>query len=126
MLSDGLSTNQGINTYKLSGNRITEKGADKLLKIINKFAKDIDLSKNRIGSLGCEQLTKALEITTFKLISINIEDNNIGDIPINNLLKACSTNFSLKVLNISKNRLTDYVYFILLDFKCFKRPFNKQ
>ena len=54
MLSDGLSTNQAINTYKLSGNRITEKGADKLLGTINKFAKDIDLSKNRIGNLGCE------------------------------------------------------------------------
>ena len=40
--------------YKLGGNRITEKGADKLLGTINKFAKEIDLSKNKIGSLGCE------------------------------------------------------------------------
>lgn len=53
MLSDGLQTSQAIKTYKLSGNRITEKSANVLLNTINKFAQDIDLSKNKIGSLGC-------------------------------------------------------------------------
>jgi len=44
---------QAIKTYKLSGNRITEKSANVLLNTINKFAQEIDLSKNKIGSLGC-------------------------------------------------------------------------
>jgi hypothetical protein len=53
MLSDGLQTSQAIKTYRLSGNRITEKSANVLLNTINKFAQEIDLSKNKIGSLGC-------------------------------------------------------------------------
>lgn len=43
VLNEGLRKNQQINKYFLRGNRITNQGADSLLKTISKNAKILDL-----------------------------------------------------------------------------------
>jgi len=44
----------------MSGNRITLKGADDLLKAISKKARVLELSENLIGSIGCQHISLAL------------------------------------------------------------------
>lgn len=44
----------------MSGNRITNKGADDLLKIISKKARVLDLADNLIGNIGCQHISIAL------------------------------------------------------------------
>ena len=58
MLSEGLSS-QNIKKFSLSGNRITERGANSLLNSISKKTKEIEIDKNRIGKFFFIQENKA-------------------------------------------------------------------
>lgn len=60
VLSNGLSRKNEILNFFLSGNRLSESGADNLLRTISKKAKILDLSNNRIGSTGCDHIAYAL------------------------------------------------------------------
>lgn len=86
MLSDGIQT-QPIKNYHLSGNRITERGANLLLPQISKSAKEIYLGSNKIGRTGCEHITSIIGSPNYNIQILNLEDNNLGDIAIANLLK---------------------------------------
>lgn len=60
VLTEGLKKIPNITKFNLKGNKITEQGADKLLKIVSKSAKTIDLCENQIGRLGCEHISISL------------------------------------------------------------------
>lgn len=44
----------------MNGNRITNKGADDLLKAISTKARVLELAENQIGKIGCDHISKAL------------------------------------------------------------------
>jgi hypothetical protein len=56
VLSEGLNRQSSVKDFILSGNRITDGGADNLLKTISRKAKLLDLSFNKIGHVGCEHI----------------------------------------------------------------------
>ena len=60
VLSEGVKLLPNIQLFNLSGNRITNKGADTLLGNLSKNVKILDLSANAIGRLGIEHLYKIL------------------------------------------------------------------
>ncbi|KRX05204.1 hypothetical protein PPERSA_06838 [Pseudocohnilembus persalinus] len=110
MLSEGLKGNdriKDIHHYNLSGNKISQKGADNLLPLISQNAEIIDISNNCIGNLGIDHLSNGLKSRECRVQYLNIENNLIGDKGIQNLLIALESNSSLKYLNLSKNYISD-------------------
>lgn len=93
----------------MSGNRISEKGAESLLSQISKNAKVIDLSLNNIGKLGVDHLCHSLVLRECKIETLNLENNKLGDKISLKLFESLQTNTTLRKLNMSKNFLTDFV-----------------
>ena len=65
------------------------------------------MAGNKIGKLACDTLCKELRSKEVKIEILNLEDNKLGDSNIINLIKALSVNNHLKILNLSKNYLTN-------------------
>lgn len=93
----------------MSGNRISEKGAESLLSQISKNAKLIDLSSNSVGKLGVDHLCISLVLRSCKIETLNLEDNKLGDKISIKLFDALQNNSSLKKLNMSRNFLSDAI-----------------
>jgi hypothetical protein len=110
ILSDGVTNSPNIKKFHFGNNRISEKGAHFIIGKLNQQIQEIDLKSNRIGKQGCEQLALTLQQSWTQIALINVEDNNLGDLPVILLLKAMLKNKVLQSLNISKNRLTDQVH----------------
>ena len=66
----------------------------------------IDFSDNHIGSLGCVEIRKLLDIGNCQLTELILNRNNIDD---NGVLELCKviTNSKLTVLDLSRNKITD-------------------
>ena len=120
----------------MSGNRISEKGAEALLSQISKNAKLIDLSSNNVGKLGVDHLCSSLVLRECRIETLNLEDNKLGDKISIKLFEALQNNSTLKKLNMSKNFLSDviadsiktlfqknsYIQEIYLHWNLFKTP----
>jgi Ran GTPase-activating protein (RanGAP) involved in mRNA processing and transport len=74
--------------------------------------KELDLSCNRIGLQGCENLSSFLYLHNSQLQVLNLEDNNLADKAALKLLEPLAQNTNLRVLNLSKNKLTDQVFYL--------------
>ncbi|KAL4456118.1 hypothetical protein ABPG74_014079 [Tetrahymena malaccensis] len=109
VLSQGLKKVANIKKFHLQDNRISEKSAAELVSIISKNAKEVNLANNNIGKIGCENLSRSLQEPKCQLEVLNLEDNKLGDYAIIILLKGIMQNKSLKILNLSKNYITDKV-----------------
>lgn len=55
-----MSKVKSIQNFYLSGNRITNKGADLLLKNVLNNARVLELGENQIGIIGCQHLALGL------------------------------------------------------------------
>jgi len=56
VLSKGIQLLPNINQFNLSHNRISDRGAEKILSKISRNVKDLNLSNNMIGYRGCQYL----------------------------------------------------------------------
>lgn len=97
---------QTVREINLTNNRIKQGGADKLLSVISRSSKVVDLSSNQIGSLGCLQLYKVLQLKECKIEHLILEDNGLGDKHVKKLCEGLIKHTPLQVLNLSKNGLT--------------------
>ena len=93
----------------MSGNRISDKGAETLLSQISKNARLIDLSSNNVGRLGVDHICSSVVSRECKIETLNLEDNKIGDKISLKLFEALQNNSTLKKLNMSKNYLSDSI-----------------
>ena len=109
VLGEGLKRVPSVQNFYLQGNRITNVGSGDLLKTISKKAKVLQLSQNNIGRIGCEHISASLNEKEYKsrIEILNLEDNKLGDTSVGLILDALVTNKTLKILNLSKNYLTD-------------------
>ena len=109
MITEGLKSLPGVQFFHMSGNRISEKGAESLLSQISKSAKLIDLSSNNVGKLGVDHICASVTLRECKIETLNLEDNKLGDKISVKLFEALQNNGTLKKLNMSKNFLTDAI-----------------
>jgi Ran GTPase-activating protein (RanGAP) involved in mRNA processing and transport len=72
-----------------------------------KNGKTIDLKNNKIGKIGTEHLSHCLSSKDCWLEELNLEDNMLGDANIMLLLDSILDNNTLRILNISKNYITN-------------------
>lgn len=79
-----------------------------MLPVAGKKGKIIDLSSNRIGSEGCQALSKVIHDRQSRIEKLNIADNGLGDSTLNSLLLNFVGDTYLKSINISKNNLTSH------------------
>ena len=86
VMSDAIVKLPNLSVFKLSGNRITEDGAAKLLEQITRNGKVIDVSNNSIGKIGSEHISRCLESRDCWLEELNLENNKLGDINIINIV----------------------------------------
>ncbi|KAL4466565.1 hypothetical protein ABPG72_010616 [Tetrahymena utriculariae] len=107
VLSEGMRRVPHIQNFYMSGNRITNKGADDLLKTISKKARVLELAENQIGKIGCEHISRALYDRDSKIEILNLEGNKLGDAAVSLILNSLNNNKILMILNLSKNYLTD-------------------
>lgn len=56
-LSSGMKCIPDFYQFNISDNRITEKGAVKIIQDLNQNIKLLDISNNNIGAKGCEMLS---------------------------------------------------------------------
>ena len=114
-LSDSLEYANHLNDFQLSSNRITENGINyffsslnlnkSLMQNINK----LNLSKNRIGKSGTDNLVNFLQNEKCNIVELNLEDNNLQDVNIINICDSIFNNKNLKLgyLNLGKNEISD-------------------
>lgn len=95
--------------FNLSGNRISEKGAETLLSQISRNAKLIDLSSNNVGKLGVDHICASVTTRECRIETLNLEDNRLGDKISVKLFESLQTNTTLKKLNMSRNFLSDAI-----------------
>lgn len=74
-----------------------------------KNGKVIDIKNNKIGKIGTEHLSYCLSSKDCWLEELNLEDNMLGDSNIMMLLDSILDNNTLRILNISKNFITNIV-----------------
>ena len=110
VLGKSIKKIQTIKDFELKGNRITKNSSAAILSNINGNALSVDLSNNRIGAIGCSNLSKFVSIKeTCKLEYLNLEENYLGNTAVIDLLKGVEFNRTLKYLNLSKNYLSDEI-----------------
>eukprot|EP00825_Cyclidium_porcatum_P051720 TRINITY_DN95_c0_g5_i1.p1 TRINITY_DN95_c0_g5~~TRINITY_DN95_c0_g5_i1.p1 ORF type:complete len:602 (+),score=103.14 TRINITY_DN95_c0_g5_i1:192-1997(+) len=107
VLTEGLKKTPNITKFNLKGNKITEEGADKLLRIVAKGAKIIDFTENQVGKLGCEHISISLASKDCKIEYLNLEANKLGDYQSIIILESAIKNRTLKYLNLSRNYMSD-------------------
>jgi Ran GTPase-activating protein (RanGAP) involved in mRNA processing and transport len=78
-----------------------------LLGIIAKKARVLDLSYNSIGKIGSDHICKAVTSRECRIEILELEDNKLGDFNIVTLCKSLQKNRTLKVLNLSKNYISN-------------------
>lgn len=110
ILSDAIATNISLKTLDLSHNRIGVKGADNLGKALmkNKKLEELMLSHNEIGDKGVEAIVEGLRQHPM-LRTLTLDGNGVGDKGVATLCEALvdvSLNIAISVLALSKNRIT--------------------
>jgi len=64
VVSEGLKSMNEFKRVELAKNRLTEKGADAILGKINSQTEVLDLSDNKIGKLGFENIGGLLKLSS--------------------------------------------------------------
>ncbi len=114
-ISDSLEYANHLNDFQLSSNRITENGINYLFsslhlnKSLMQNINKLNLSKNRIGKIGTDNLVNFLENEKCNIVELNLEDNNLQDINIIRICDSIFNNKNLKIgyLNLGKNDISD-------------------
>jgi Ran GTPase-activating protein (RanGAP) involved in mRNA processing and transport len=102
-------------SFKLGGNRITNKGAVNFLKKVRPSCRELDFSNNKIGTEGVHEINSLL-LAHSKILHLNLENNGLGDKAVSFLLKNQIQNSSLLKLNLSKNNISDFLHNDLFHF----------
>ncbi|CAD8076826.1 unnamed protein product [Paramecium sonneborni] len=110
VLSEGLRTLPVIQDFNFNSNRIKENGASLILPLISKQARSIEMVSNIIGRKGLEPVLNVLPLQTCKIQILNLEDNQLGDLLAQELFKSMQKNNTVKLLNVSKNQITNASY----------------
>ena len=114
-LSSGLEYSDFINSFQLSSNGLNESGTVDLFnsfhvnpKLLENLTK-LNLSNNRIGNLGTEELVNFLCNDRCMIEELNIENNNLKDKNIINITNAIYENKFLRIrnLNLGNNEISD-------------------
>ena len=114
-LSSGLEYSDHINSFQLSSNNLNESGTVDLFNSLHvnptlfENLIKLNLSNNRIGNLGSEELVNFLNNDRCMIEDLNIENNNLKDNNIINITKAIYENKFLRIrkLNLGNNEITD-------------------
>lgn len=96
---------QSLMNVNLSFNKITDRGVNVLIKILE-FAENLrslDLSGNQISDGGCEKLTNSIKGKSF-LRTLNLNTNLIGNPGVMYLNELLFTNYALQNLDLGNNR----------------------
>lgn len=95
-------------TFDISSNQITEKGALWIAKALeaNTSLKILDMRQNQISDLGSRWIAEALHNNT-TLTTIYLSENHIGDEGAKFLAQALEKNATLKELLLWRNQITD-------------------
>lgn len=110
--ADALSA--GIQLIELSkavfkNNRLSDEGASTLVSQLNsRTIVEIDLSQNLIGLNTIACLSKLSELEHSKLISINLDSNNLGDRPVVLLASVLANSDRIRELSLADNAITEY------------------
>uniref|UniRef100_A0A7S3LNN3 Uncharacterized protein n=1 Tax=Aplanochytrium stocchinoi TaxID=215587 RepID=A0A7S3LNN3_9STRA len=95
-------------TLNLSENKIGDSGIEKLANAlkINTTLMHLDLNSNRIGPVGAKCLAIPLKSTSFRLVTLNLQCNFIGDDGCSSVSEMLKTNSNLAKLDLSFNKIT--------------------
>merc|ERR1711991_686858 len=79
LLGDGLGK-ASVHVLKLTGNDLTDEGAEKLASVLasNRCLDELDVSGNKVGNAGAAALA-ALFSAKHPIGALNIENNRVGD-----------------------------------------------
>ena len=79
MMSEGVKRNHNLSKFELKNNRITDQASEFVIESITKNGKYIDISGNKIGKIGCQNIAKCLYNKNTWLEELNLENNLLGD-----------------------------------------------
>ncbi|CAD8085561.1 unnamed protein product [Paramecium sonneborni] len=106
MMARGLQEQNDIKEYNLNDNRMTQLSSSEVIKS-TRGATKLSLSKNKIGN-GCFEIGNSLVSRECKIQQLNLEDNKLQENLIIDILERIADNRSLKILNLSKNNISNY------------------
>ena len=92
-------------SLSLSNNRITQKGADKIVEKLNQNISSLDFSFN--PNIKYLNFKKLISNRSFKLTKLNLEGNQMGDNVVVKLSNAIIGKPGMQVLNLSQNMITN-------------------
>ncbi|KAL4510557.1 hypothetical protein ABPG72_004711 [Tetrahymena utriculariae] len=107
LLSSGISGYNNINQFQLQNNRISSQSSNALIQQIMKNAKLINISNNRIGKVGCDQISLQISQKYCRLEVLNLGGNKLGDTAVKDLFQSILKNQNLRILDLSDNNLSD-------------------
>ncbi|OMJ73133.1 hypothetical protein SteCoe_28254 [Stentor coeruleus] len=106
ILSTAIRSMDRLKKINLKGNGIIETGASSILNSINREnILTLDLSSNRIGTLGIDSLCSILKDDYCTLEDLNIERIQISTSCLKSLCSSLKHNKSLKKLNLANNNI---------------------
>jgi len=107
--SDGLQLSKNLVKLNLSRNQLTTKRLIKILLKLPKTLRDLNLANNpQIGPEALKVLSdEIIDSTSYKLEVLSLEGCHLNDIAIKPLAQALVNNSSLRLLDISRNRLRE-------------------
>lgn len=92
----------------MRSNHLTSKRMNLLSSTLPSTLQELDLSNNALGIDGIQQICKYLSLKTTYLSVLVLEDNQIRDTGANLILKTLLESKTIKVLNLSKNLVSDH------------------
>ncbi|CAD8053199.1 unnamed protein product [Paramecium primaurelia] len=105
MLARGLQKQNDIKEFNLNDNRMTQLSSSEVIKS-TRGATSLSLSKNKIGN-GCLEIGNSLVNRDCKIQLLNLEDNKLQESLIIDILDRIAYNRSLKIVNLSKNNISN-------------------
>ena len=107
-LSKGIKCLPKLSKLNMSGNRLSDKGAQAILAGLNPACtKTLDLSYNSLSIQTVDMLATMMGKPLFRLEVLHLEGNKLRDRGVAQLLKALTDCDSLQELNLSKTSLGD-------------------
>uniref|UniRef100_A0A8B9H7T0 Uncharacterized protein n=1 Tax=Astyanax mexicanus TaxID=7994 RepID=A0A8B9H7T0_ASTMX len=95
-------------SIKLTNNNITEEGCHALTSVLCSNPSnliELDLSFNNLGNSGVQHICSMLKKTNCKLQKLELNNCSITDVGCDAVASALHSNFSLKELDLDKNKI---------------------
>lgn len=104
-----------VNSMKLAGNNLTEKGSENVIRNLKPCVDNLDLSNNEVGA-ALSVLTEKIKKKEVDLKKLYLRNTKVKVAQVLELVEALTRSYNFLVLDLSHNNLDDSICEALQDF----------